>query len=710
MASAVPLLMEDDEPVVEAGPLMLLAEIAQSRGDISAMLDEPTLARIGYDVVEDYRRDCADRSEWEEVVQRALKRAAQEKRDLTGAPPYRKANIDYPILTVAAYQFNARAYPAICKAGNMVRIKTIGSDRGRPMLDDQGQPMVMLGDQAMSQQQAAEMLAQLQAQQPPQEEGAPPPQMPQPQPAWEVPPGAKQSRATRVADYLNVYLEFRMDDWEEDTDQMLTQIPTVGCGFRKCWWADGKEHHAYVPALDLIVPQSAKSLKTTPRITERMNDVYPYQIKRRIAAGEYRDVTLIPEGDDAEAPRLLLEQHRYLDLDGDGADEPYIVTVDERTSEVLRIEANYGPDDIILADDNATVLRIERTSYYVKYPFLPDPKGGFYDIGFGHLTEQLGDVINAAINQMLDAGHAQIAGGGFIAAGLRLQSNNRSEVIRWMPGEYKTVQVSGTDLRSGIVERTFPNPSPIMFNLLELMLGAARDITSVKDIVTGDAPNTAPVGTTLALIEQGLQMFTAIYKRIYRSLGEEYGVLFDNLARFGGEEVAEDYMRVLDDPKADFEADFADRDMDIKPVADPSAVTSAQRIAKAQVLAGLRGTGLNDMEIARRILEAANIEDVDALMPQQQAAQPDPLMLAELRVKTSQANLNDAKAAQAGANATKTGVEVGRTLGEGDGYAGGASGLDPASGDPMGDGSSGGAGSAAGGGMGISPISAPGVI
>lgn len=706
MASAAPIMMEDtaDEAVSGVEPLALLAQIAQSRGDLSGMLDEQMLTQIGYDVVQDYERDLADRQDWEDTVRKALKRAAQEKTELTNAPPYRRSHVDFPILTVAAQQFNARAYPAICKPGDMVRIKVIGSDSGRPAMDDQGNTLVQINGQPMTQQQAAVVIQQLQAQMPPPAEGQPAPDMPQPEPLWAIPPGAKQARANRVADYLNVYLEFRMDDWEEDTDVLLTQLPIVGCGFRKCWWEEGKECHAYTPALDLIVPQSAKSLKTTPRITERMPEVYPYQIKRRIAAGAYRAVELQPEGDDAEAPRLLLEQHRFLDLDGDGADEPYIVTVDHKTSEVLRIEANFGVDDIVLAEDNATVLRIERQRFYVKYGFLPDPKGGFYDIGFGHLVEQLGDVINASINQMLDAGHAQIAGGGFIASGIRLQSNSRNETIRWMPGEYKTVNAPAGDLRAGIVERTFPAPSPILFQLLELMLGAAKDITSVKDIVTGNAPNTAPVGTTLALIEQGLQVFTAIYKRVYRSLGDEFGILFENLAKFGGEEAAADYLAVLDDPAADFAGDFGDSDMDIKPVADPTAVTSAQRIAKAQVLAGMRGIGLDDMEINRRILEAASIENIDALMPKQSA--PDPLALAELRVKTSQANLNDARAQQAGAQATKTGVEVGHSLGESDGYAGRVPSVDAGLADTMGAGGSGDASAGAGGGMGSGPVGA----
>lgn len=648
--------------------LLKLAQIAKHPGNLSDLLDDQALTKIGSDVVEDYKRDLSDRSEWEEAVRDGIKRAAQEKVELKNPPPYRHSRFNFPILTVATQQFNARAYPAICRPGDMVRIKVIGSDKGKPMLDQQGHPMVLIDGQPATIEQASQALAQQQpdpAQQPalqPGEQPQAPAPPPPPEPAWEIKPGAKQARADRVATYMNYFLEFRLKDWESDTDAMMTQMPLAGCAFRKLWKGAKGQRAAYIPALDLVVPQSAKDLETTPRATEIMRDVYPYQISERMASKQYRRVELSPDGDDEQEPRMLLEQHRLMDMDDDGVFEPYVVTVDEKTQSVLRIEADFSEDDVHLNDDQSRVESIERTVHYIKYPFIPDPKGGFYAIGFAHLVRQSNDVIDAAVNQMLDAGRAQIAGGGFIAAGLRLQGDNRSDVMRWEPGEYKPVNVSGPDLRAGIVERTFPNPSEVMMSLLELMLGAAKDITSVKDIVTGDAPNTAPVGTTLALIEQGLQVFTAIYKRIYRALGEEFCQIRDNLEDYGGEAVAQDYADVLDDPEADFAKDFAERDADIKPVADPTTVTSAQRIAKAQILAGMRGQGLNDLEINRRILQAAGIEDIDDLLPQQN--QPDPLAIAKVRQTETQADLNVARAEEASARAGKTGVETGMRLGE----------------------------------------------
>lgn len=706
MATTAPIVLDDDaldgvlgtsdqQPVNDTAPLDLLAQIAQTEGDISHLLDEQTLTTLGADVVRDYERDLGDREPWEKIVRDALKRAAQEKIEVKDAEPYRRSFVNYPILTVAAQQFNARAYPAICKSGEMVKVRVIGSDNGRPQIGQDGQPVMEPVPGAAA--PAPSPQAPPDAQQAPQASVAPPMQ-----PVWAIPPGAKIKRANRVSDYMNVYLEYRMDDWEEDTDLLLYQIAIVGCGFRKLWWSEGKQCAAYVPALDLIVPVSAKSLKTTPRTTERVPDVYPYQIRQRQASGEYRAVDLPQIGEDEESPRLLLEQHRLVDLDGDGLGEPYIVTVDKETSQVLKIEANFSPDDIKLVkgDEAPRVAKIEKRRFYVKYPFLPDPNGGFYDIGFGHLLSQMGDIINTTINQMFDAGHAQIAGGGFIASGLRLQGNGQSNTIRWAPGEYKNVNVTGQDLRAGIVERTFPGVSPIMFQLLELVLGAAKDITSVKDVVTGDAPNTAPVGTTMALIEQGLQVFTAIYKRVYRSLGEEFGLIYDNLALYGDEETAADYQTVLDDPVADFAKDFGEKDMDIKPVADPSSVTKMQRIAKAQVLLGMRGQGLNDMEIDRRALEAMDIEDIDKLLPYPNAP-PNPAAVAELEKTQSETQKNLAQAdyfkTQGASKAVETGLKLGEADGEGD--TGGLPHMAPVAGLPMGNGGPGGQGGGPAGGM-----------
>jgi chaperonin GroES len=670
-----------DEPVdaviaEEPDAIMKLLSLANSVGDISAAWSEGDLVRLGSDVVADYTKDDADRADWKRVVEKAQRSAAQEAKGQKDYPWNRASNVHYPLLTVAATQFNARAYPAIVKGDEAVSVKVVGADKGRPamMQTPQGMmPVPMMGPQGPVMGPDG-----------------------QPQMVWAVPPGAKAARAQRVRDYLNTVLFYRMEDWESDTDALLLQLPIDGCAFRKVWYDVAKQEQraALVSALRIIVPSGARSCDTTPRLTEEVPDVFPYQIQERMRLGEYRTTELLPEGDDDQSPRLLLEQHRLIDVDGDGIQEPYIVTVDHSTAKVLRIEANYSPRDVAV-NDNGEVLSIKRQQFYIKYSFFPHPQGKFYDIGLGHLLEQIGDVVNTSINQLIDAGHAQVAGGGFIASGIRLQGQGRTSSLRFAPGEYKTVNgVTGDQLRNGIYERTFPGPSQVMVSILDMMLSAARDISSVKDVITGEASNNGQVGTTLALIEQGLQVFTAIYKRIYRALREEFALLYSNISRFGGEKAAADYLEVLDDEAADFQADFNADDFDIRPVSDPTSVTRMQKLARAQFIMSIATNNplYDQRKVHQRVLEAADVEDAEELFAP--PPQPDPMAAAaaqaEMAKTASEAERNSASAQKDNAQAIRTAAEAGMMMGgAGDPLAGGVPGMADGPGDALGYGSDG---------------------
>lgn len=658
-------LSEPVEAVLSEEPdaVMKLLFLARSSGDISEAFSPEDLVRIGGEVVDDYTRDDQDRSEWKRIVEKAQKSAAQESRGTKDYPWNRASNVHYPLLTVAATQFNARAYPAIVKGDEAVSVKVVGSDKGRPQM--------MMGPQ-----------------------GPMPAMQPgpdgQPAPVWQVPPGAKTARAGRVKDYLNTVLFYRMEDWEADTDALLLQLPIDGCAFRKVWYdpETQQQRAALVSALRIVVPSGARSCETTPRLTEEVPDVYPYQITERMLSGFYRTETLTQEGEDDQKPRLVLEQHRLMDVDGDGLPEPYIVTVDHATRKVLRIEANFGPADVQV-DERGRALSIKRGKFYVKYSFFPHPQGKFYDIGLGHLLEQIGDVVNTAMNQIIDAGHAQVAGGGFIASGIRLQGNSRTSNLRYRPGEYATVNgVTGDQLRNGIYERTMPGPSPVMVQVLDMMLAAARDISSVKDVITGEASNNGQVGTTLALIEQGLQVFTAIYKRIYRSLREEYALLSENIAKFGGERAEADYANVLDDPAANFAADFTFEDMDIRPVSDPTSVTRMQKMARAQFVLQIANQNplYDQRKVHLRVLEAADIEDAEDLFAP--PPQPDPMQIAgaqaEIGKVQSETARNEAQAGKAQADALKIVAEAGFQMGMNDDpFQGGMAGVDGGPGDAL---------------------------
>ncbi len=635
----------------ELSPFAKLQRLATKQGNFADALKAADLAELGQKAVDEYERDKEARKEWADIAMEALASASQdEKLDDKNTPWANASNVKFPILTSAALQFNARMYPAVVKGDEAVLCKVIGQDNGRPLLSPNPmhgamQPVPQMGPDG-------------------QPAVGPDGQM---QPEWEVMPGAKAKRARRVSEYLNTILFYRMDDWEEDTDALLMQLPIVGCVFRKIWHDPNKGvQSAMVPALRLLVPEGARSLSSTPRITEEIPDVYPHEIKQAQREERYLDVDLGEPGksDTDDGPRLLLEQHRLMDLDDDGYEEPYIVTVDHETRQVLRIEANYGPDDIRMDGDK--VVRIERGQFYIKFGMFPHPQGKFYDIGLGHLLKQLGGVIDTAINQLMDAGTAQTAGGGFIGSGVRLQGRGNRGVIRLAPGEYKTVEVTGDSLRNGIVERTAPNVSPVTFQVLDLIMGAARDISGSKDVITGEASNTGQVGTTLALIEQGLQVFNATAKRIFRSLKDEYTLLFENVGKYGGDMARQDYATVLDDQEANFDEDFSTKDIDIRPVSDPASVTRMQKMARAQYIMGtipmLAQVGGDVREALKRSFEAADVEDIDKLLPPPQPQAPDPaqeaMMQMELQGRQAKAARDMAASDQATAKAAETVIDT----------------------------------------------------
>lgn len=632
-------------PEPQEGALPLLLQFAQAEADISGLLTNEMIAKLGGQVCDQYDRDDTSRKDWKKVAEKALADMAKCDHGEKSYPWQGASNVHYPLLAQAVMQFNARSYPAIVKGDEAVSVKVVGADNGMPMMGPDGQPaMQVQGMPVVMTPQGPGVVAP---------QGLIPlPEGAQPAPVWQREPGAKAKRASRVRDYMNTVLFYRMEDWETETDTLLMQMPAIGCAFRKVWF-DGKKHQSrFVPALKLVVDNEAKSLMSAPQIAEEIDGVFPHEIKRGIRSGKYREIEL-----DAEdfAARTLIEAQCYYDLDEDGMDEPYIVTVDYKTKQVLRIVPDFDMESI-KADQAGNLLDIERRQYYVKYEFLPHPEGKFYNIGLAHLLDQYGEVINTIINQMIDANHAAAAGGGFIASGLRIQGQGQSSTLTFRPGEYKTVPVAGGALRDGMVERTLPNLSPVMFNLLELILGAAREIASIKDILSGDASNTGQVGTTLALIEQGLQVFTAIYKRVYRGLKSEFMLLFDNIGRYANEGTAREYLELLDDMAADFAKDFERGDMDIRPVSDPSSVTKMQQMARAQFLMGtvpmLAQVGGDPKEALRRMYEAADVDDIDKLLPE---AKPNPMqeMAMQLEAGEKQATIAE-KETRAALNAAKT--------------------------------------------------------
>lgn len=542
-------------------PVEVLHEYLQA-ANIADLLESHELNDIGRRSKAEYEIDKNSRSDWEESVQDALKLALQIA-ETKNYPWPNAANIKYPLMTLAAIQFNARAYPAIVNSGDLVRTKVIGRDDN----------------------------------------------------------GEKRKRGDRVAEHMSWQLLEEMTEWEDETDRLLIILPIAGVCFRKTYFDPilGRNCSYLISPLDLVVNDNARDLATVPRISHEFQ-LYPYEIEERFRSGVYRKAELgLSDGEDEDAPHDFIEQHRTLDLDDDGYAEPYIVTFHKETGSVVRIVANFRPEDVAF-NEGGEIARIERTQYFTKYEFMPNPQGKFHGLGFGRLLRPINDAVDTTINQLLDAGHLANVGGGFIGRGARLRGGRQSG----RPGEWVPVDVTGAALRDNLVPRPIQEPSLVLFQLLGMLVEAGKDISSVKDVMTGDAQsaNQSPT-TTLALIEQGMQVFSAIYKRVYRALKDEYAKLY----RLNGLYLnPETYFHVLDEQRQVGPEDYADGDFDIVPVSDPATVTNMQKLGRAEFLLQFRGDPLmRGDEIMRRVFEAASIDDPDELFVEE--APPDPGLL-----------------------------------------------------------------------------------
>lgn len=541
--------------------------------NIAAALPVERLGQIAQSVIDEYTIDKNSRSGWETITSEAMDLAMMisEQKDY----PFEKAaNVKYPLLTVAALQFNARAYPAIVQGDRVAKCKTQGRDPG----------------------------------------------------------GKKAARADRVSEHLSWQIVSEDPAWEEDTDKLLVVLPIVGCALRKVWFdpAVQKKRSRLISANDLVVNYYARSIEDVPRVTEHLR-LYPYEIAERIRAGRFIDfkydgAASEPQDDNAkqkpqadpsdkDAPQLFLEQHRLIDLDEDGYPEPYVVTVHHASQKVCRIAANFTEESVSIGQDGK-VAAIRKQEYYVKYQFLPSPDGGFYGQGFGWLLKDTSESINTLLNMMMDAGHLSTVQGGLVSGSAGIKEKS----IRIKPGEWRIVGTSSAKIGDAMMPIKYDGPSPVLFELLGLLVESGKEVASIKDVLTGDTPATAPVGTTLAIIEQGLQVFTSIYKRIHRALKKELALH----ARLNRDYLTpEKYNEFFDGEQVDPQADYAN-DEDIVPISDPNNVSKMQKLGKAQFLQKIaeENPTINQIEATKRLLEAAEIEDIDTLMLP--PPQPDP--------------------------------------------------------------------------------------
>jgi len=545
--------------------------------NLAEMMEEEDLRRIGREVVEGYNDDLRSRDDWQKIYDSAMKLAklTEEKKN---TPWPGAANIKYPMITQGAIQFSARAMASILADGNIIKGRVVGND----------------------------------------------------------PNGQKAARAQRIANHMTFQLTERIDNWIDDLDKLLIALPLVGCGFRKTWQKieAGRPASEYVSAEDLVVNYYAPSLEEAQRVTH-VYEVFPNTVVENVRNGIYRDI-ITNEGDqeakqaggyNRNNPYIILEQHRWLDLDDDGYEEPYIVTVHKATEDVLRIRARYDKEDIY-ENEKGQIAKIKAIQYFTRFLFMPAIDGGFYGMGMGMLLNPLNKAINTTINQLLDAGTRANTGGGFIDSSVSVMGGTKQGSVYLSPGEYKKATGAGGDMRKAVYSLQFNGPSETMFHLLGLLVEVGERLQSTTDVLTGEHSSAnQPASTTLALIEQGLTHYTAVIKRLYIALSNEFKKL-RRLNKLYLEE--QEYYLVLDDRYAIARMDYDDKDCDVVPTADPKNVTDIQKVLKAESVMKLLGQGLNDREIYRTYLEALRIENIDKILPLEDAGkEPDPEQIME---------------------------------------------------------------------------------
>lgn len=547
--------------------------------NIADTLEEEQLNKIGSEAKTGYTRDKESRIDWENQIDEWTKLATQVREAKTYPWP-KASNVKYPLLTTAAMQFAARAYPSLVPSdGKIVKSKVIGKD----------------------------------------------------------PTGEKSSLADRVSMYMSYQLMHEMHQWEEGMDKLLIMLPVVGTIFKKTYWdsVQKKVVSDIILPKDLVVNYWAKSLVDAERVSQVI-EMSPRILKERQLGKVFLDVDLgsaptpqdkegyVPSNDDT-TPYTIIEQHTYLDLDDDGYKEPYIVTFHLESSKVLRITARFS-DKTIKFNDDGGITQIKPIEYFTKFGFIPNPDGGFYDIGFGVLLGPINESVNTLINQLIDAGSLNNLQSGFLGKGLRIRMGE----TRFQPGEWKAVNSTGDDLKKQIVPLPSKEPSAVLFQLMGSLITSGKELASVAEIFVGKMPGqNTPATTTMATIEQGMKVFTAVYKRIYRSLSEEFNKLFDLNSTYLNPNTYQEVIGINIGPD-----DFSQESYRICPGADPTAVSQTERLLKAQGLMEMLPLGILDpVKVGLRLLEAQEQPNFQELLnPQvaqtgQMPQQPDPKLL-----------------------------------------------------------------------------------
>ena len=550
-------------------------------GDFYANLAEEIpdreLSRISSDLLSEFDANKASRQEWEDAYTNGLELLGFTYDERT--QPFRGASaVTHPLLAEAATQFQAQAFNELLPASGPVRT-------------------VVMGKESPS----------------------------------------KNQQAQRVRQFMNYYITTVMEEYTPDMDQMLFYLPLAGSTFKKTYYDEtlGRAVSKFVPAENLVVPYETADLETCPNITQvvrmSLND-----LRKRQIYGTYLDVEVIPAQKemsslDGEMDRIeglepnqidydctILEVHADLDLEGyeelddegepTGIKVPYIVTISEDNGQILSIRRNYQEDDELK----------KKIQYFTHFKFLPG--FGFYGLGLIHTIGGLSRTATAALRQLIDAGTLSNLPAGFKARGLRIRDDDSP----LQPGEFRDVDAPGGAIRDSLMPLPFKGPDQTLFQLLGFVVEAGQRFATITDLKVGDGNQQAAVGTTLAMMEQGTRVMSAVHKRLHYGMKQEFRIL----ARVMSESLPQRYPYTV--PGGDeqiMREDFDDR-VDVMPVSNPNVFSQAQRIVLAQTklqLASQAPEIHNISEVYRDMYEALGVTDIDRIMKAVPTDEPVPI-------------------------------------------------------------------------------------
>ena len=559
-------LMEDGSAIVGEQ----LEEIETSFDmNLAEVLDDNTLGQISSELRQAFEDDKASRKEWEDTYKKGLDLLGFRYQERT-MPFAGASSVTHPMLSEAITQFQAQAYKELLPPGGPVNTQILGN---------------------ISRQ--------------------------------------KEEQSQRVKDYMNYQISYVMEEYDPDMDSLLFYLPLSGSAFKKVYYDEGLQRAVskFVPSDDLYVPYQTTDFPSCERVTHVIKRT-KNEIRKLQVAGLYRDVDLevyqeetgLQEQENKisgirknyhDEDYQLLEMHVDLNIEGidseDGIKVPYIVTIDEGSTHVLSIYRNYEEQD----------EKKKKRQYFVHYKFLPG--FSFYGFGLIHMLGGLSRTATSALRQLLDAGTLSKLPAGFKARGLRVKDDDNP----LQPGEFRDVDAPGGSLRDGLLPLPYKEPSQTLFQLLGFCVEAGTRFAAIADQKVGDAAQAgAPVGTTMALMERGARVMSAIHKRLHYAQKIEFKLL----AKIFSESLPSRYpYEVGSDAVPSLKVeDFSD-EIDIIPVSDPNIFSMSQRVTLAQTqlqLAQADPGAHNMYEAYRRMYQALGVKDIDMILPVPPEPQP----------------------------------------------------------------------------------------